>query len=140
MRYATVLICPIAVLALITHTNAFACPPQTVFSAYQGSGLCLYAGKGTLTAAHCVQTHASCPEEMERHYKASDPDHIYCCTKEIHGLYGTGCAISQCAQLLTAVEPPKEAVRVFRNCVIGCNGSHSFYCPDGRRVPNGTKC
>jgi hypothetical protein len=139
MRHEVVSACSVA-LALIASASAFACPPQTVFSAYKGSGLCLFSGKGKLTAARCVQTNASCPEEMARHYKPSDPDHIYCCATDVYGVYAAKCATSQCAQLLTAVSPPKEAVRVFRNCVIGCNGSHNFYCPDGRLVPNGTKC
>jgi hypothetical protein len=41
---------------------------------------------------------------------------------------------------LQSVTPEDEANRVFQNCRMTCLGEEAFFCPDGRKVKNGTKC
>lgn len=101
-------------------TSAFACPRGTVFSAYQGNGLCLYAGKGLSVAAHCALTAGSCPKNMDRQQKGSDPE--------------------QCASVRTNVTPVAEANRVYYNCIALCKGSGTIVCPDNRQIKVGGKC
>lgn len=121
----------------IGPTAAFACPPGTVFSAYKGNGLCLIRGQGKEVAAKCTTTKASCPSDMVRKKKNSDPDHVYCCPTT-RGV--TPNCNAQCAPILTSVTPASEANRVYKNCRLGCMGKKEYLCPDGRMVKTGSNC
>lgn len=120
-------------------TDARACPPGTVFSAYKGNGLCLVKGEGKTVAAKCTTIiKGPCPKDMARKKKASDPDHVYCCPKAPATV--TPNCDEQCAPILTSVTPASEADRVCKNCRLGCMGSDKFMSPDGRMIKTGRKC
>jgi len=48
-------------LVCLGATSAHACPAGTVFSAYNGNGICAYVGQGATKAVQCTKMVNSCP-------------------------------------------------------------------------------
>jgi hypothetical protein len=130
-----------ALCAMFSSSSSYACPPGTVFSAFNGRGICAFVGEGSLAAAICFKTKGrNCPAGFEFHHKASDPTHDYCCPTQKADFFSKQCEI-QCRPLLESVQPTSEATRVYNNCVVGCgNPNGAITCPDGHLVQVGQAC
>ena len=130
----------LALNALFSWTSARACPQGTVFSAFNGRGICAYAGEGARAAAICFATRGDCPSGFSLNHNNSDPTRSYCCPVRI-GNPSVEICKQRCGPLLTNVQPQAEAVRVYNNCMTGCgNPEGQVTCPSGRTVPVGTPC
>ncbi len=70
-------------LACLCTTSARACPEGTVFSAYNGNGICAYVGQGAKVAVQCTQMVNSCPSGTSREHKTRGDTGYYCCSKTI---------------------------------------------------------
>jgi hypothetical protein len=85
-RSLALLLGPLALLfALVClgSTSVHACPPGTVFSAYNGNGICAYAGQGATAAVQCTKMVNSClPGTTHEHKKQGDTGD-YCCPSTI---------------------------------------------------------
>ena len=80
MRIVVLIGATIVCLLLIATQSADACPAGTVFSAYNGNGICAFAGQGAKKAVQCAVMVGSCPSGTSREHKKSDPND-YCCPK-----------------------------------------------------------
>lgn len=130
----------LALYVVLSSSNAHACPPGTVFSAFNGRGICAKVGAGATPSVICFQTRGGCPAHFDFEHKNSDPNHNYCCPEEIIRTSTSDCK-QQCKPLLDSVTPLSEALRVFNNCVVGCSDpGGEITCPGGREVPVGTPC
>jgi hypothetical protein len=65
--------------AALSQSSAYACPPDTVFSAFNGRGICAKFGGGAQPVAICYVTRGSCPHGFTLEHKNSDPSRSYCC-------------------------------------------------------------
>jgi hypothetical protein len=127
--------------AAFGSASAYAdCPAGTVFSAFNGRGICAYAGEGARAAVICFATRGACPSGFSLNHKNSDPTRSYCCPVAIGNPSVESCK-ARCSPLLTSVQPHAEAVRVYNNCMTGCGDpGGEITCPSGRTVPVGTPC
>ena len=137
-RWATIFF---ALCGVFASVSANACPEGTVFSAFNGRGICAVIGQGAEVAAICIPALPGqrCPNSAyEFHHKNSDPTHSYCCPTMVKD--PAGCA-QQCAPLKTSVKPQAEAIRVYENCFVLCRNPNGFTtCPDGHKVHAGQPC
>jgi hypothetical protein len=62
---------------------AHACPRGTVFSAYNGHGICAYAGQGATKAVQCTHMVNSCPSGTTHEHKTRGDTGDYCCPDTI---------------------------------------------------------
>lgn len=118
-------------LSVIAPSAGLACPPNTVFSAHNGRGLCLEPGQGLKPVAECfVKKQGNCPADFVTKHKASDPDHDFCCPTERRNIKA---CVRTCGPLLEMADK-EEGKRVYKNCVIGCRFGEQprLTCPDGR--------
>ncbi len=70
-------------LVCLGATSAHACPANTVFSAYNGNGICAYIGQGAKVAVQCTKMVNSClPGTTHEHKKQGDTGD-YCCPDTI---------------------------------------------------------
>jgi len=131
----------VGLCALLAAGVAEACPPGTVFSAYQGRGICAFAGQGAKAAVLCFKTRdKKCPANFKFQHKASDAANDYCCPTAIPVVSDAQCR-AQCEPLLKADLPVFERNRVYNNCFVLCRDPDGIViCPDGRRVKAGTPC
>jgi hypothetical protein len=81
MRIAALIGAAIVCLLVIATQSAYACPRGTVFSAYNGNGICAYIGQGAKKAVQCTLMVNSCLPGTTHEHKKSDPNHDYCCPK-----------------------------------------------------------
>lgn len=118
-----------------------ACPEGTVFSAFNGRGICAKIGKGAEAAAICFVTRTGkCPDGFTFEHKNSDPTHSYCCPETTDHPNEFQCR-QQCKPLLSSVHPQAEAERVYNNCVVGCFDPNGLItCRSGHQVSVGTPC
>jgi hypothetical protein len=121
-------------LLCLGATVAHACPPGTVFSAYNGNGICAYIGQGKKKAVQCTHMVNSCPPGTTHDHKTRGDTGDYCCPVVVQS------CDDQCAPIKTSVTPATEAARVYSNCISFCTGRGSQICPDGRRVGIRSKC
>jgi hypothetical protein len=85
-RSLALLLGPLALLfALVClgATSAHACPQGTVFSAYNGNGICAYIGQGATKAVQCTPMVNSCPPNTTREHKTRGDTGYYCCPMDI---------------------------------------------------------
>jgi hypothetical protein len=82
MRIAVLIGAAIVCFLLIATQSAYACPAGTVFSAYNGNGICAYVGQGATKAVQCTKMVNSCPPNTTHEHKKSDPND-YCCPMDI---------------------------------------------------------
>jgi hypothetical protein len=85
-RSLSLLLGPLALLfALLClgATSAHACPQGTVFSAYNGNGICAYAGQGATNAVQCTPMVNSCPPGTTHEHKTRGDTGDYCCPETI---------------------------------------------------------
>ncbi len=76
--------------------SAYACPPGTVFSAFNGRGICALIGQGARVGNVCFITRTGgCPAGFDFEHKNSDPTRSYCCPR--------GARRSECRHLQAAV-------------------------------------
>jgi hypothetical protein len=71
-RSISFLLGPLALLfglACLGATVAHACPPGTIFSAYNGNGICAYIGQGKKKAVQCSHMVNSCPAGTTHEHK-----------------------------------------------------------------------
>jgi hypothetical protein len=81
-RWSLALALCVVCLWLIATQSAYACPKGTVFSAYNGNGICAYIGQGATAAVHCTPMVNSCLHGTTHETKKGDP-HDYCCPDSI---------------------------------------------------------
>ena len=124
----------LSALLCLGATSANACPPGTIFSAYNGNGICAYIGQGKKKAVQCSHMVNSCPAGTTHEHKKNGDTADYCCPVVVQT------CDDQCAPLKTAVSTATEAARVYSNCISLCTGRGSQICPDGRRVGIRAKC
>jgi hypothetical protein len=129
-----------AIICASTSASAL-CPPGTVFSAYNGSGICAYIGQGAKVAMRCSSAGSSktCPSGYDLAHKSTDPKHYYCCPRTIPRSLPS--CNAQCDPLLTSVQPKAEANRVHGNCMALCIGNDNgvLICPDGTHLRVGQR-
>ena len=80
------LLWPLALLfALLSlcASSAQACPPGTIFSAYNGNGICVYAGQGAAKAVQCTKMVNSCLPGTTHEHKTRGDTGDYCCPDTI---------------------------------------------------------
>jgi hypothetical protein len=85
-RSLSLLLGPLALLfALLClgATSAHACPNGTVFSAYNGNGICAYVGQGATKAVQCTKMVGSCPQGTSHERKSRGDTSDYCCPNTI---------------------------------------------------------
>jgi hypothetical protein len=82
MRIAGLIGAAVVCLLIATH-NAYACPQGTVFSAYNGNGICAYVGQGAKVAVQCTKMVNSCPPGTSHEHKSRGDTGDYCCSKNI---------------------------------------------------------
>ena len=75
----TISILAASVLVTQLATNAIACPPDTVFSAYNGNGICAIRGQGAKALVQCRSRNGACPPGNSREHSNNDPTRDYCC-------------------------------------------------------------
>jgi hypothetical protein len=63
--------------------SAGACPPGTVFSAYNGNGICAYIGQGATKAVQCTKMINSCLPGTTHEHKTRGDTGDYCCPDTI---------------------------------------------------------
>jgi hypothetical protein len=78
-------------LACLGATSAHACPEGTVFSAYNGNGICAYVGQGATVAVQCTPMVNSCLPGTSREHKTRGDTGYYCCSKTIANEQGINC-------------------------------------------------
>jgi hypothetical protein len=83
MRIAVLIGSAIVCLLLIATQRAYACPEGTIFSAYNGNGICAYAGQGAKKAVQCTKMVNSCPSGTTHEHKTRGDTGDYCCSKTI---------------------------------------------------------
>ena len=81
-RWSFALALCVVCLLLIATQSANACPKGTVFSAYNGNGICAYVGQGAKIAVQCTLMVNSCLHGTTHETKKGDP-HDYCCSDTI---------------------------------------------------------
>ena len=124
--------------ALIASSVASACPPNTVFSAFNGRGLCLIPGQGLTPVAECFLKKGACPAGFVVHNKHSDAANFYCCPTVVRDV--RQCE-RDCRPLLQSIPEFKERMRVYRNCITGCNfGETLTVCDDGKVIHSKGQC
>ncbi len=74
---------PLVAVLFLGATSAHACPKGTVFSAYNGNGICAYAGQGATKAVQCTPMVNSCPSGTTREHKTRGDTGYYCCPDTI---------------------------------------------------------
>ena len=70
-------------LLYLGATSAHACPQGTVFSAYNGNGICAYAGQGETKAVQCTPMVNSCLPGTTHEHKTRGDTGDYCCPDTI---------------------------------------------------------
>ena len=78
-------------LLCLGASSADACPQGTVFSAYNGNGICAYAGQGATVAVQCTPMVNSCPPNTTREHKTRGDTGYYCCSMTIAHEQGMNC-------------------------------------------------
>ena len=92
MRIAVLIGAAIVCLLLIATQSAYACPEGTVFSAYNGNGICAYIGQGATVAVQCTKMVNSCPSGTTHEHKKQGDKGDYCCSTTIAHEQGLNCA------------------------------------------------
>ncbi len=85
MRIAVSIGATVVCLLLMAMQSAYACPEGTVFSAYNGNGICAYPGQGATKAVQCTKMVNSCPSGTTHEHKKSGDKSDYCCPKILTG-------------------------------------------------------
>jgi len=83
MRIAVLIGAAVVCLLLIATRSAYACPAGTIFSAYNGNGICAYKGQGATKAVQCTQMVNSCPHGTSHEHKKQGDTGNYCCSTTI---------------------------------------------------------
>ena len=78
-------------LACLGATLAHACPAGTVFSAYNGNGICAYVGQGATKAVQCTKMVNSCPSGTTHEHKTRGDTGDYCCPTTIANEQAINC-------------------------------------------------
>ncbi len=94
-RSISFLLGPLALLfalACLGTAPAHACPRGTVFSAYNGNGICAYEGQGATVAVQCTKMVNSCPPGTTHEHKKRGDTGDYCCAVTIANEQGMNCA------------------------------------------------
>jgi hypothetical protein len=82
VRPLTSRLLPAIALVVIASAEARACPPNSRFSAFNGSGICAIIGQGKKAAAVCEVARGACPSGTTREHSNSDPTRDYCCPRQ----------------------------------------------------------
>lgn len=107
----------LALYTIATSASAFACPPGTVFSAYNGHGICAYVGQGAKAQSTCTIANGACPAGTDRNHSNSDPSRDYCCQQGIR--QGTGneadcrVAYGACSSDEHAYRLPRDPTKIY---------------------------
>jgi hypothetical protein len=106
-----------ALATMATSATAYACPPGTVFSAYNGRGICAYIGQGAKAQSTCTIANGVCPPGTDRNHSGSDPNRDYCCQQGIR--QGTGneaecrVAYGSCSSDEHAYRLPRDPTKIY---------------------------
>jgi hypothetical protein len=82
-RWSFALALCLVCLLLIATQSAYACPAGTVFSAYNGNGICAYIGQGATKAVQCTPMVNSCLPGTTHEHKTRGDTGDYCCPATI---------------------------------------------------------